>query len=306
MTSSQKVTAVGTTLGCQWIRFQIVLSTWSGSSSILELAETAGLKYMPVITAFPTSSAQPWPDDLEEVASTLNNIYDTYPKITVVCVGNEEINPIFNTGTPEEYVAFLQTVYTVSHARGIKVMNGGYGNHPGINIVVYRWLVTKYNQGAADDWADVTEMTSGQINAADDPGSNSGLELQVTAVEEIIAASAYFDYINVHRYEEKLSSETAISINMFRYMKECFEAKTKRPYVNNETGIWCDITPEEIGANQATLTTNMMNEFYRLGIEHIQIYDAQGSQAIPFTDDTTGSILANGTALNTFLQTHQN
>lgn len=308
LTSTQRSQLVANTLKCKWIRTKIVVfgaapnttsGGWNGSSPIYEVNDGLGLGQVVVIGAYPSGSVQPFvtSGDWAQYGSIIADILDTYPKIKLIVIDNEEETTSYHSGPYSDYGGMLQAAYTVAHPRGVKVADGGILNAAGLHVKVYRWLVTKYNQSTATTYGS-TIMTPHQVGVANGTIVDSAIEQLATDIDTILSYKAYVDYWNMHFYEQPASpSTTTITPNVLRYQKEFLQDVGKRLVISNECG--------QRNNSQPLLVTNLMNEFYRLNFEHVQWWDGTGnSGAMPLTNNTTGAILPNGTAFKNFIITH--
>lgn len=296
-------------LGCNYVRLTINLSAWDGDLPIgIYQALAKGLKVIPVLR-YGGPSPQPFVTSaqLAGYLDTVALVVDAKLAIDgsnfeVIIVENEEINDNYHSSTLADYGAMLQGVYNICHPRGIKVTNGGvYGS--GLDIVTYRKLKATYGQPVADAYGALC-MTTGQINAAETPGSNPSLETQVHKVDTVTSFHAYFDYINNHPYEvfsrtnTQPDTVTLAAHQVLQWQQMYLEFVTGKPCITNEIGQRDSEHPE--------LTTAFMNEVYRLGFEYCFWYNSTGpGGAFPLSDLDDGHTLPMGTAYKNFVTTHQ-
>lgn len=305
LSNSAKANITKDTLKCNYARTAITCQSWTGSSTRFETYDAKGLKQSVVIN-YQAGNPNPFTTaaQLTGYKDTLTLIAVKYPQIYAVVVENEEQNDTYHSPAIfADYVNMVIANYQVFHPRGIKVTDGGtYGS--GLDIKVYRWLVTKYNQAAADQYGAAT-MTNAQINAAKTPDSNPTLELRVKQLDTVYdGIKDYVDYLNVHGYETfqqgntRPDTLTQVSLNVRKYQKEYLEETYKRPVVSNEYGIRDN--------TQTVLIANMMTDVYNLGFFELYYYDGTGGAgAQPITDDITGAILPTGTVYKNFIIAHQ-
>lgn len=293
------------TLGCNWARTAIVTSQWDGTSGRYETYDGLDIKQAVNFSYYPNSSGQNFPTGtiLTNFIDTVELILDKYPNVGVFVYLNEELNQTYHSGYVTEYYEGLVSIYPVVHARGIPVTNGGLAG-AGLDISVYRWLVGKYGQSAADQYGQGC-MTNAQINAAQTPDSNPTLETAAKQIDTAIMYKDYMDFYNIHLYEvlsrtnTQPDTVTQITPNVLRYQKEYLEEQTGKPVINNETG--------QRDNNQPDLVTNMLAEYYRLGMFYVLWFngDDGSAGARGLTDPATGDIYPNGEAFYNYVTTHQ-
>jgi hypothetical protein len=301
LTVTRRAAIAKDSLRCDLVRSQIVTSTWTGSSNTFNAYDAQGLDQWVVLLhnnagggahPFVTSAGRTGYGD------TVRSILLTYPQIHIIAVENEEFTTNFNSGPMTDYGGMLQTVYPIAHALGVAVTDGGLTG-VGMAIKTYRYVVAKYGQTAADQYGVASGMSTTQINAAKTKNSNASLEAQANQIDTVFNYSAYVDFWNMHGYEVFVATNspdtiTKISPNVYRYTAEFITRTTRKPVVSNEVGQRFNV--------QALLTTNMLNEFYRLGIPKIIWYNNFGTLgAQPLTDTTTGALLPSGVAFVNFL-----
>lgn len=304
LSNSEKADISKDTLGCNWVRSALTVADWDGSSSRYEIYRDKGVKQLVVIN-YTNGNPSPFvpASQLSGYADTIELMLDEYPDMYGIVIENEAINTTFHTGALSDYIAMIQTAYSVAHPRGVKVTDGGFYG-VGLDIKVYRWLVTKYGQSAADQYGALS-MTNAQINAAQTPNSNPTMEAKAKQIDTIFQAVNYVDYFNIHPYEVfsqtnlQPDTVTQISPNVLRYQKEYVEETTRKPCISNETGVRVNTQPLLVG--------NLIAEYYRLGFFHMQYFDGVGglAGAEPITDETTGVLLPNGVPFKNFVITHQ-
>lgn len=310
--STAKIEYAAELLGCPWVRYAIRIFNsndtvnYDGVTSNYLTASSLGLKHGVVLVSYPTGITQPFVSAalLPTYKSVVAQILDDMPEIEVVVVANEEMNENYHENALDNmhlYINQLQAVYEVAKPRGVKVANGGFGNHAGPNVLAYRWMVTKYGAVFTENWAQGF-MPGFHITAAKNPGTNATLENMASVCQQVLDARDYYDYINFHKYEEKEPTDTDVSPNMWRFYKEWLEAVTGRVIWCNETGQWIDIAnDEDIGSNQGILSTKMMNEFARHRIMGVFIWDGRGPFAIPYSTESLIALRPNGQAYRNFL-----
>lgn len=307
LSNEEKADIVKDSFGCDYARTAIVLSQWNGSSSRFEIYDNKNLKQVVNFNYYPNSSGEPFistPQRITTYSDTVALVLEAYPQIEIVVVENEEQNQNYHDGPITDYCEMLKAVWFEANPRGIKVANGGIAG-VGLDIKVYRWLVTKYGQSAADSYGNAA-MSNAQINAAETVDSNPTLETAVKQVDTVISYRDYYDYFNVHGYEifsqtnNQSDTVTQVSLNVFRYIKEFVEELTGRPVITNETG--------QRNNSQPDLVTNMMNLFYRLGFEYVLWFNGDSvdaADARALSDQTTGEVFPNGDAFINFINTHK-
>lgn len=307
LSNTAKAAIVKDSFGCDYARTAIVVTQWDGSSSRFEIYDDKNLKQVVNINYVPNASGEPFlstPQRITSYSDTVALIFIKYPQIEIAVVENEEQNQNYHDGPITDYCEMVKAVYQEANPRGIKVANGGIAG-VGLDIKVYRWLVTKYGQSTADAYG-AAAMSNAQINAAKTVNSNPTLETAAKQVDTVISYRNYYDYFTVHGYEvfsqtnNQTDTVTQISPNVWRYIKEFVEETTGRPIITNETGQRNNISP--------TLVTNMMNEFYRLGFEYVLWFNGDSvdaAEARALSDQTTGEVLPNGDAFKTFITTHK-
>ena len=300
LNNTQKAAITKDTLNCDYARSVIELSSWNGSNSQTVTFHAKGLTIQPVLNyggagrvPFATSA------QLNGYGDTIALVLDTYTYIKSIVIENEAINDVqFHSGPLSDYGGMLATAYPIAHSRGVEVSESGvYGS--GLDIKVYRWLVTKYNQSTADQYGAAC-MNTTQINAAKTPNSNPTLEETANKIDTIVSFKAYYDFCNIHPYEVfsrtnlQPDTVTQAAVNVVRYQKEYMEAVTGKPCITNEMGQRDSEHPE--------LTTNMMQVVYRIGMQWVLWYNGTGlGGAFPLTNITTGEILPMGTAFKNFV-----
>lgn len=304
LTNTQKATIARDSLNCNWARTAIVSSQWDGSSSRFDIYDAKGLTQAVNVSYYVNASGQAFLTGtlLANFVDTVQLIVNKYPNMGWFVLLNEELNQTYHSGAITDYCGMLQAVYPIVHAAGITMSDGGvFGT--GLDIDVYRWLITKYNQAAADAYGQQC-MSNAQVNAAKTPGSNPTLDLAARKVDTILMYKDYVDAFNIHVYEplSRTTTQPDTVLNaapvVVRYQIEYIQAITGKPVIDNEDGIRDN--------NQATLVTNMLTQYYRLGIPLLMFFNGEGSGGSqPLTDPTTGAILPTGTAWRTFIIAHQ-
>ncbi len=304
LTNDEKATIAKDSLNCNYARTAIVASLWDGSSNRFEIYDAKGLKQLVNVSYYNNSSGQPFLTGtlLDDFVDTVQLIIDKYPQIDVFVLYNEEMNQTYHSGPITDYVGMMQAVYPIVHAAGIPMADGGvFGS--GLDINVYRWLVTKYGQSTADEYGGDC-MSNAQVNAAQNPGSNPPLDLAARKIDTVLMAKDYVDYFNIHVYEPlsrtttQPDTVTQAAPNVVRYQMEYITAITGKPVMNNEDGIRNNDNPD--------LVTSMLTQYYRLGLPYLIFFNGEGEGGgQPLTDPTTGVILPTGDAWNTYIVPNQ-
>jgi hypothetical protein len=297
---SQRSAVAHDTLNLNWVRSQITMPVWAGSSTEVAGYNSRGLQQLvslndAVFRPFLTSS------ELPAYADTITDIVTTYPWIWGMAIEGEEINPTYHWGPLSDYVQMIHTAYNVLHPLGVKVTDGGFYNS-GIYIKTYRWIVTKYGQSTADVFGDTT-MSTVQINAAKDSTIQPTLQQQARMIDTIFTAAPWVDYFNLHFYQPKQGLATPDTVTIMnpyaaRYIKEYVEATTGRPLICNETCARNNVLP--------ALVTSMLTRYYQCGYFMLLWYNSAGGDgAEPITNQSTGAILPNGQAFADYITAHQ-
>ncbi len=304
LSNDQKSDITKDTLGCLWARTAIVSTQWNGSSSRFEIYDDKDILQAVNVSYYANNSGQAFLTGtlLNDFVDTVQLIVNKYPQMGWFVLLNEEMNQTYHSGPITDYCKMLQAVYPIVHAAGIQMADGGvFGT--GLDIDVYRWLVTKYNQSAADAYGQQC-MSNAQVNAAKTPGSNPTLDLAARKVDTVLMYKAYVDAFNIHVYEPlsrtttQPDTVTQAAPVVVRYQIEYIKDITNKPVIDNEDGIRDN--------NQPTLVTSMLTQYYRLGIPLLMFFNGEGSGGSqPLTDPTTGAILATGTAWRTYIIAHQ-
>lgn len=291
-------------LNVDYVRAGITMSDWNGKSWSYESYVNAGIKVVLnvsyVYTDLNSGVGAPFPKDLTNYKATFQDIVNTYQP-PVIVVENEEINKTTHSGPLTDYINMLKVALNVCHPKGIKVTNGGiYGQ--GLEVLTYRYLQTK-GQKRADSFGNEC-MTTWQIKAAQNPGTNESIEYDVRRLDTLLNFYYNLDYINIHPYEpfdpyvtdaSKVTTAAAVVIPDF---KEYLIWRTGKPVMTNETGQRDNMNPN--------LVTSMLQKYDQVDFPYVIWYSGdQGvAGAKPLYDLKTGILYSNGTSFSNFNKTY--
>ena len=293
---SQKATLAYDSLHCKTVRINVVLSTYNGTLNAYDTYNAKGLTVVANVSYYTTGSLKPTldPSLLSDFTAKLTQYVNDYHPAYVV-VENEELTKSYFYGPLINYVNEVAAAYAVCHPRGILVINGGVGGiNSGVDVAVYRWLKT-FNTAAATDYG--THMSTGSLNAANNPGSNDTYEAYLRQLDTLEGVKPYIDRFCRHTKEvldntgSDHSAVTIITGHQLQYQADYLRSRYNKLLVDNEGGSDND---------QPALVAASMKEYMRCGFVLVQWWSGTGPGAEPLHDDATATINANGVAYKAF------
>lgn len=279
---------------------------WDGSANAWEDPRIIGLLQIMQINMYPPGSENPYVTAAHQAqfASIAEDIYDTYgdpngiDDIEMVALDNEEQTDQYHSGPMSDYVNTLHTMWNVFHPKGVKTTDGGIIHGLAIKIKTYQWVDGKYGRPTADLFATSSAMTPHQIRYARGEDTDAGFDAMIADLNLILSARVWVDYFNFHYYRNaENGSVTDVSPYEIRFQKEMIEAVGKRPSISNEMGIRDNTQP--------LLVTNVMDEFYRLGVEYVQWWSGDGAGGDVSLTDPDGTIRPHGIAFRDWILAHK-
>jgi hypothetical protein len=298
-TSDQCVSIVQS-LNLKYVRMTIAMSDWNGKSFPYENYVANGIQPIVNLNYSSQTKVVPFPTDTASYRQTFDAITNKYQPELIV-VENEEINPHYHSGPMRDYINMLRVALSVCHVKGIHVTNGGiYG--PQLEVLTYRYLQTK-SQGKADSFANNC-MYKSQVKAAQNPGSNPGMEQNVRQLDTLLNFYHNLDYVNVHLYEvynpyiTDVSTVTTATPVVVADIQQYLKARTGRPVITNET------TPRN--NDNPSLVTSVLTQYAQLNFPYVIWYSNSGEAGgVPLYDLSTGALYPNGTAFSNFQKYYQ-
>lgn len=316
--AAEKADITKNVLGMNWYRSRVNAFSgepnqtgaggWDGSANAWEDPRIIGLMQIMQINVYPPGSVRPYltAPYQAQFAAICEDIYDTYgdpngiDDIETVALDNEQQTKSFHDGPMSDYVNTLHTFWNVFHPKGVKVTDGGITHTVARRIKTYQYVRDKYGMTEATTFATNAEMSPHQVRYANGIDSDAQFDEDVGELNTIFSGRFWVDYFNFHYYENPQSeTETEVATNEMRYEKEMIEFVGKRPAISNENGV-TNFEP--------LLIANTMAEFYRLGVEYVQVWSGDGSGggvgAVYYTN-SAGVIQPNGIALRDWILAHK-
>ena len=301
---TSKIT-IARNIGVKYIRDGFTLVNFNGNlPNDYENWYDSGFHVLYNIQWKATNPATGYPTNENHYRDTLGQLLDlmsSRPPELLVCE-NEEQNDNNFTAPITNYFNELSWFVDEVHARGWKATNGGLTQSPGLDILVYRELKNTYGKSVADAYG-AHSMTSGQIDAANNPGSNTDLESKVSEMSLCLQTytSIGVDYINIHMSYEKNLDPNATDTNIIA--KDVM--RWRQWYIQKATGL--PVISNELGQSNysAPLVTAMLRNFTALNFPYVIWFDGEGqggvgahalhSQTAPYT------LFDNGLAFQAFM-----
>lgn len=300
MSTVQKI-GIAQSLGTIYSRIPIYAGYWPYTPTAYNQWVTAGFNIILNINWLPTGGT-PIPfrtaSELAAYGATVNAILTAISTPEIVVIENEEINPNYHSGPMSDYVGMLATASPIVHSFGLKVANGGiYG--AGLDVLAWRYFDSISDFVQRDYIAQ--GMTPGEITGAANPGSNLTLEAKAQKVQDVLDASTYLDYINIHPYEvlDEYVADPSVVTNITPGIVAGYQAfilaETGLPTMTNETG--------QRDNSQPDLVTNMLTEYVDLGFDYVVWFDGVGSGGATALQAQTSpfDLFANGIAFRDFV-----
>ena len=215
-------------LGVSWARANLFMGRFTGFCSVCELYERAGLDLVLTIFNSPRAHVPSAPaDDLDAYADRIASVIDAVqPK--VVAIENEQQNPRFFAGSPDQYGEMLAAACDVAHEKGIECTDGGLSAGT-VRAVVYEDLIAMGAEAEADAYARGASFSEEEYEQVIDPANENLADLAETGSALLSTyADAGADYVNFHwYYPDPEALRTTIA-----YVEE----RTGLPAVTNEIG----------------------------------------------------------------------
>ncbi len=292
-------------LGVNYTRAKIDIKTWNGSSNACDAYTAAGLKFLLNVNyAVPRNAVGdhnpvPFPTDMAAYSNALNSILDKY-KPEVLVVENEEDNPLYHTGSAEDYLTELKTAIDIAHKRGIKVTNGGITVRE-VCLIVYDDLMQKGRKKEAMDF--VTKAAPPALVQRVQNTNNKMIQRQIEFGRKILAAykTLDLDYVNFHWYEpvkmRGKGGDADFDAAIFSYVADYIKTATGKPVMSNEFGV-LQPSPE--------LVKNILHAVRNAGLAYGIFYSAdggtEGSGKAVALQDAGGNLKENGVAFRDFIK----
>ncbi|MFT4154835.1 hypothetical protein [Parafilimonas sp.] len=305
----QKQAQIVKALGVNYTRAKIDIQTWNGSSNACDTYIAAGLKFLLNVNyAVPRNAAGdhdpvPFPTDMAAYSTSLNSILDKY-KPEVLVVENEEDNPLYHSGTADDYLNELKTAIDIAHKKGIKVTNGGITVRE-VCLIVYDDLMQKGRKKEAMDF--VTKAAPPALIQRVQNTGNKMIQRQIEFGRKILAAykTLDLDYVNFHWYEPVKArgkgGDADFNPEVFSYVADYIKTATGKPVMSNEFGV-LNPSPE--------LVKNVLQSVRSAGLVYGIFYSAdggtEGSGKAVALQDAGGNLKDNGIAFRDFMkQAHE-
>jgi hypothetical protein len=287
-------------LGVNYIRYTIVLDSWTGSDRGFEKYTNDGYHIILNINEHlqPAKGGNPLPFTKDTVAykKKLAAVLNKY-KPEVVVIENEETNQIYHYGSMVDYINMLKAATTVAHARGIKISDGGI--HPRA-ICYFIWQ--RYTQNSrivqATTWMDSTMDMQMQYAAKHPEKTDNTIRIYWNRVDTLLNAfkDMNIDYVNLHIYEAINNVGTGyITIpGCITTMAQYVRQRTGKPVMSNECGQH---------NSYPTCVTTMMQAFVDGVYKYAIWYNGEGNHAVALIN-SDGTLRSNGEAFKTFMSTY--
>lgn len=300
---------VAKALGLKYIRLRTDISTYSGYINHYDEFTRAGFKiilninYAVPRNALGEKKPIPFPTDLDAYAKTFTSILDKY-KPELVVVENEEDNPGYHSGSPEDYINELKTAISICHSKGIKVTNGGLTVRE-VTLLAFDDLYQSGKKQEALDFAG--RVFPKQYLAKIDRYQNfPAVKRALTFGRPVIAAykNLDIDYINFHWYEPvaargKLNNGALdrehVDPMIFTAVVNYLSRKTGKPVITNEFGV-LNTSP--------SLITDLMQKVMDAKMEYAIFYSADGTGGAKALQNNDGSLREIGNAVKDFINKH--
>lgn len=228
-------------LNAEYGRLSIYVTTFGASNGLYDAYASAGLKVAlninnaPVVNAIPN----PYPTDLVAYAAGLQDVLDVYQP-ELVCIENEELNEVYYTGTPAQYIAELETAIPLCHAAGCKVADGGLLYAPIAALIYWEFIANGDPVGAATFLSE--NVPPSYWDRFQNPGANPDWVTYVDGFSTLIDyfATSDLDYVNFHIGEPANVTSALDSVstptNAINYVVEYLRRKTGKEIITNEIG----------------------------------------------------------------------
>ncbi|MBS1748140.1 MAG: hypothetical protein JST21_18420 [Bacteroidetes bacterium] len=300
---------VARSLGVNYIRCKIDISSWSGSSDAYDTYAAAGFKVLlNIISGVPRNAAGdhapvPFPTDMNAYAKSLNSILDKY-RPEVVVIENEEDNPNYHSGDADDYINELKTAIQVAHSKGLKVTNAGITFRE-VCLIAYDDMIQQGKKQQAIEFAQKVFPPNvlKRINNLSMPA----VKRQLDFGRKIIAAykTLDLDYVNFHWYEPIRArgingadvSDTTVDPKIFEFITNFLKTKTGKPILSNEIGVF---NPSP------SLVKGLLQTVKDAGLSYAIFYSADGGvgKAVGLQNGL-GELRPNGQAFENFIKAQQ-
>jgi hypothetical protein len=298
---------VAKALGLKYIRLRTDISTYSGYINNYDEFTRAGFKiilninYAVPRNAMGEKNPIPFPTNLDAYAKTFTSILDKY-KPELVVVENEEDNPGYHSGSPEDYINELKTAISICHSKGIKVTNGGLTVRE-VTLLAFDDLYQSGKKQEALDFAGRV-FPKPYLAKIDKYQNLPAVQRALAFGRPVIAAykDLDFDYINFHWYEpvvargrsnnEALNREH-IDPMIFNAVVNYLSRKTGKPVMTNEFGV-LNTSP--------TLIQDLMQQVLNAKMDYAIFYSGDGAGGSKALQNGDGSLRQIGEAVRDFIK----
>ncbi|TZF86467.1 hypothetical protein FW774_05345 (plasmid) [Pedobacter sp. BS3] len=282
-------------LGVPYVRTRIWLNKWNGKCIPCEAITAAGLKIILNINAgAPVNGPVPFPTDITAYKKTVREILTKY-KPALVSIENEEDNPLYHTGTAEDYINELKAGTEIAHQMGIKVSNGGITSAL-VAMLTYQDMIQHGRTNEADIFARKIFPDYKVRNLAKIISNNEKIRFATSVLEAI--KSSDVDYINFHWYTpgrglKGADISTKTDVNVLDDITAFLKKSTGKPVITTEIG---QLAPSPV------IVTNLLQKTSELNMDFVIWYSGDGGDGKAIAlQNADGSLRENGKAFKNFI-----